>query len=218
MTLYASLGIACTSASAAVFGHPIWNPVELLGKFHQPLVAFLALIGLLVATLNVNIGANVVGPSNDFSNLAPKFISFRTGGLITGSLGLLIMPWRLVSSSHNYLGWLVDYSGLLGPVAGIMVADYFLVRHTKLDTYSLYRRGGIYEYRNGFNLVAVFALLAGVGVALVGAFVPRFADLFKMAWFVGFFLSGGLYYLLMLGHVRRHTIAVNLIPAAPHEA
>jgi len=218
MVLYSFLGIAVTSASTVVFGHPIWSPVELLGKFHQPLIAFLGLIALLVATLNVNIGANVVGPSNDFSNLAPKFISFRTGGLITGSLGLLIMPWRLVSSSHNYLGWLVDYSGLLGPVAGIMVADYFLVRHTKLDTYSLYRRGGIYEYRNGFNLVAVFALLAGVGVALVGAFVPRFADLFKMAWFVGFFLSGGLYYLLMLGHVRRHAIAVNLIPAAPHEA
>ncbi len=218
MVLYSFLGIAVTSASTVVFGHPIWSPVELLGRFHQPLVAFLGLIALLVATLNVNIGANVVGPSNDFSNLAPRFISFRTGGLITGSLGLLIMPWRLVSSSHNYLGWLVDYSGLLGPVAGIMVADYFLVRHTKLDTYSLYRRGGIYEYRNGFNLVAIFALLVGVGAALVGKFVPRFQDLFTMAWFVGFFLSGAIYYLLMLGHVRRQQTEVNLIPAAPQEA
>ncbi len=218
MVLYSFLGIAVTSASTVVFGHPIWSPVELLGKFHQPLIAFLGLIALLVATLNVNIGANVVGPSNDFSNLAPKYISFRTGGLITGSLGLLIMPWRLVSSSHNYLGWLVDYSGLLGPVAGIMVADYFLVRHTKLDTYSLYRRGGIYEYRNGFNLVAIFALLVGVGAALVGKFVPRLQDLFTMAWFVGFFLSGGLYYLFMLGHIRRQKSAVKLIPAAPQEA
>jgi len=217
MVLYSFLGIAVTSASTVVFGHPIWSPVELLGKFHQPLVAFLGLIALLVATLNVNIGANVVGPSNDFSNLAPKWISFRTGGLITGSLGLLIMPWRLVSSSHNYLGWLVDYSGLLGPVAGIMVADYFLVRHTKLDTLSLYRRGGIYEYRNGFNLVALFALAVGVSAALVGKFVPRFEDLFTMAWFVGFFLSGGIYYVLMLGHVRRQSTAVNLIPAAPQE-
>jgi NCS1 family nucleobase:cation symporter-1 len=106
MTLYSFLGIAVTSASTVVFGHPIWSPVELLGRFHQPLIAFLGLIALLVATLNVNIGANVVGPSNDFSNLAPRFISFRTGGLITGLLGLAIMPWRLVSSSHNFLGWL----------------------------------------------------------------------------------------------------------------
>ena len=198
MVLYSFLGIAVTSASTVVFGHPIWSPVELLGKFHQPLIAFLGLIALLVATLNVNIGANVVGPSNDFSNLAPKYITFRTGGLITGFLGLAIMPWRLVASSHNYLGWLVDYSGLLGPVAGIMVADYFLVRHTKLDTASLYRRNSIYEYRNGFNLIALFALLIGIAAALVGRFVPRLEDLFKMAWFVGFFLSGAIYYLLML--------------------
>jgi NCS1 family nucleobase:cation symporter-1 len=197
--LYSFLGIAVTSASTVVFGKPIWSPVELLGRFHQPLIAFLGLIALLVATLNVNIGANVVGPSNDFSNLAPRFITFRTGGLITGLLGLAIMPWRLVSSSHNYLQWLVDYSGLLGPVAGIMVADYFLVRRTQLDTYSLYRRGGIYEYRNGFNLVAVIALLIGVAVALMGAFVPRFEWLFKMAWFVGFLLSGAIYFVMMFG-------------------
>ena len=217
MVLYSFLGIAVTSASTVVFGHPIWSPVELLGKFHQPLVAFLGLIALLVATLNVNIGANVVSPSNDFSNLAPKYISFRTGGLITGTIGLAIMPWRLVSSSHNYLGWLVDYSGLLGPVAGIMVADYFLVRRTHLDSYSLYRRDGIYEYRNGFNLVALFALAVGISAALVGKFVPRFEDLFKMAWFVGFFLSGGLYYLLMLGHLRRQA-HINQIPALQQEA
>jgi NCS1 family nucleobase:cation symporter-1 len=217
MVLYSFLGIAVTSASTVVFGRPIWSPVELLGMFHQPLVAFLGLIALLVATLNVNIGANVVGPSNDFSNLAPKYISFRTGGLITGCLGLAIMPWRLVSSSHNYLGWLVDYSGLLGPVAGIMVADYFLVRRTHLDTLSLYRRGGIYEYRNGFNLVALIALIIGMSAALVGKFVPRYEDLFKMAWFVGFLLSGGLYYLFMLGHVRRQQ-TVTHIPAAPQGA
>ena len=197
MTMYSFLGIACTSASAVIFGKPIWSPVELLGRFHQPWLAFLGLIALLVATLNVNIGANVVGPSNDFSNLAPKYISFRTGGLITGVLGLCIMPWKLMASSHNYLGWLVDYSGLLGPVAGIMVADYFLVRHTKLNVEALYRRGGIYEYRNGFNLVAILALALGIFAALIGRFVPTLAPLFTMAWFVGFFLSGGLYYLVM---------------------
>jgi NCS1 family nucleobase:cation symporter-1 len=199
MTLYSFLGIACTSASAVIFGQPIWSPVELLGRFHQPALAFLGLIALLVATLNVNIGANVVGPSNDFSNLAPKFISFRTGGLITGVLGLCIMPWKLMASSHNYLGWLVDYSGLLGSVAGIMIADYFLLRHKKLDPEALYRRGGIYEYRNGFNLAALIALVIGIVAALIGKFLPSLDWLFKMAWFVGFFLSGGLYYILMLG-------------------
>jgi NCS1 family nucleobase:cation symporter-1 len=199
MTLYSFLGIACTSASAVIFGKPIWSPVELLGRFHQPLLAFLGLIALLVATLNVNIGANVVGPSNDFSNLAPRYISFRTGGLITGILGLCIMPWKLMASSHNYLGWLVDYSGLLGPVAGIMVADYFLVRRTKLDVDDLYRRDGIYEFRHGVNGVAIIALTVGIIAALIGRFVPTLEPLFKMAWFVGFFLSGGLYYIMMVG-------------------
>ncbi len=206
MTLYSFLGIACTSASAVIFGKPIWSPVELLGRFHQPLLAFLGLIALLIATLNVNIGANVVGPSNDFSNLAPRYISFRTGGLITGVLGLCIMPWKLMASSHNYLGWLVDYSGLLGPVAGIMVADYFLLRRTKLDVEALYRRGGIYEFRNGFNGVAIVALAAGIVAALIGRFIPVLEPLFTMAWFVGFFLSGGIYYFMMSGRRIRPVI------------
>ena len=116
--LYSFIGIAVTSASTVVFGEPIWNPIVLLGRFHQPLVAFLALISILIATLNVNIGANVVSPSNDFSNLAPRLISFRTGGLITGFLGLAMMPWKLMATFGSYIfGWLVGYSGLLGPVA-----------------------------------------------------------------------------------------------------
>jgi NCS1 family nucleobase:cation symporter-1 len=198
MVLYSFLGIAVTSASTVVFGKPIWSPVELLGMFHQPMLAFLGLIALLVATLNVNIGANVVGPSNDFSNLAPRLISFRTGGLITGLLGLLMCPWYWLSTFGNYIfGWLVGYSGLLGPVAGIMVTDYFLLRGTKLDSYSLYRRGGMYEYRNGLNPAAIVALVVGVFAALVGKFVPRVAFLYDYAWFVGFFLSGAIYYVMM---------------------
>jgi nucleobase:cation symporter-1, NCS1 family len=210
MTLYSFIGIAVTSASAIVFGQPVWNPVTLLGRFHQPWIAFFGMIGLLIATLNVNIGANVVGPSNDFSNLAPKLISFRTGGLITGFLGLAMMPWKLMATFGSYVfGWLVGYSGLLGPVAGIMVVDYFLVRHKQLDTYSLYRRGGIYEYKNGFNPIALIALVAGVVVALIGRFVPPISFLYDYAWFVGFFLSGAIYYVLMLGYVRRLTHAAN---------
>jgi NCS1 family nucleobase:cation symporter-1 len=197
MLLFSMLGIACTSASTVIFGQPIWSPVALLGRFHQPLLAFLGLIALLVATLNVNIGANVVGPSNDFANLAPRFISFRTGGLITGALGLAIMPWRLMSSSHNYIGWLVDYSAVLGPVAGIMIADYFFLRDTRLDTESLYRRDGAYQYRSGVNPRAIIALLAGVVAALIGRFVPEFEWLFKLAWFVGFGVAALLYLMLM---------------------
>ena len=201
MTLYSFIGIAVTSASTVVFGAPIWSPIALLSRFHQPLVAFLGLIALLIATLNVNIGANVVSPSNDFSNLAPRLISFRTGGLITGFLGLAMMPWKLMATFGSYIfGWLVGYSGLLGPVAGIMVADYFLLRRTKLDSFSLYRRGGIYEYRKGVNPVALVALALGVAAALIGRFLPDLAFLYDYAWFVGFFLSGGLYYLMMLRH------------------
>lgn len=199
MTLFSMLGIVCTSASTVIFGEAIWSPVELLGRFHQPLLAFLGLIALLVATLNVNIGANVVGPSNDFANLAPKFISFRTGGLITGAAGLLIMPWRLMASSHNYIQWLVDYSAVLGPVAGIMIADYFFLRNTRLDTESLYHSDGAYQYRNGINPRALIALAVGVLTALIGHWVPAFDWLFKLAWFVGFGVAALLYLALMGG-------------------
>jgi NCS1 family nucleobase:cation symporter-1 len=206
MVLYSFIGIAVTSASTVVFGEPVWNPVTLLGRFHQPWVAFMGMVGLLIATLNVNIAANVVSPSNDFSNLAPKLISFRTGGLITGFLGLAMMPWKLMATFGSYVfGWLVGYSGLLGPVAGIMVTDYVLLRGTQLDSYSLYRRGGVYEYRNGFNPAAIVALVCGVGAALVGRFVPRVAFLYDYAWFVGFFLSGAIYYGMMLDKRLRST-------------
>ena len=199
MTLYSFIGIACTSASIAVFGKAVWSPIELIGMFHQPAIAFIALVTILVATLNVNIGANVVSPSNDFSNLAPTLISFRTGGLITGFLGLAMMPWKLMSSFGSYIfGWLVGYSGLLGPVAGIMVADYFLIRGTKLDVYSLYHRGGPYEYSRGVNPRALVALAAGVVAALVGLVIPTVRFLYDYAWFVGFFLSATIYYGLML--------------------
>src|SRR5215471_15388985 len=167
MTLYSFIGVAVTSASAVLFGEPIWDPVALLARFNDPVVASIALVALLVATLNTNVAANVVSPSNDFSNLNPRLISFRTGGLITGVIGICMMPWRLLSDFSAYIfGWLVGYSGLLGPIAGVMIADYFLVRKANPQADDLYRRGGIYEYHNGVNKNAVFALVAGAGVAL----------------------------------------------------
>jgi NCS1 family nucleobase:cation symporter-1 len=198
MTLYTFVGISVTSASAVLFGHPIWDPIELMGAFHQPLVAFLAMIAILVATLNVNIGANVVSPSNDFSNLFPRLISFRTGGLITGFLGLAMCPWKLLASPDAYIfGWLIGYSGLLGPVAGIMVSDYFLIRKTELDVNSLYHSDGAYHYTKGFNPRAIIALVVGVAIALIGLAVQPLHFLYDYAWFVGFFTAGVLYIALM---------------------
>lgn len=198
MVLYTFVGISVTSASAVLFGHPIWNPITLIGAFHQPFVAFIALIAILIATLNVNIGANVVSPSNDFSNLYPRLISFRTGGLITGFLGIAMCPWKLLATPDAYIfGWLVGYSGLLGPVAGIMVADYFLIRKTELDVNSLYHREGMYHYTKGVNPRAIAALALGVVVALIGVFVQPLRFLYDYAWFVGFFTAGAAYVAMM---------------------
>ena len=210
MTLYTFVGIAVTSASAVLFGHPIWDPIELLGAFHQPVVAFVALIAILVSTLSVNIGANVVAPSNDFSNLYPRLISFRTGGMITGFLGLAMCPWKLLATPDSYIfGWLVGYSGLMGPIAGIMVCDYFLIRHTELDVNSLYHREGAYHYTKGINPRAVVALALGVAIALIGLAVKPLHFLYDYAWFDGFFMAGIVYLLLM----KIPATAPNLSPA-----
>jgi nucleobase:cation symporter-1, NCS1 family len=198
MTLYSFIGVAVTSASAVIFGEAIWDPVVLLGRFNQPIVALIALVALLLATLNTNVAANVVSPSNDFSNLRPNLISFRTGGLITGVVGILMMPWKLLRDFSSYIfGWLVGCSALLGPIAGIMICDYYLLRHRNLVVEDLYRRGGAYEYQHGFNPKAIVALVAGVTVALIGLMVPALRWLYDYAWFVGFLISSGLYFLLM---------------------
>jgi len=200
MTLYSFIGVAVTSASVVLFGEAIWDPVLLIGRFNEPLIAFVALIAILLATLNTNVAANVVSPSNDFSNLNPRLISFRTGGLITGIIGIAMMPWKLLSDFNAYIfGWLVGYSGLLGPIAGVMIADYFLVRKQVLITDDLYRRNGAYEYSGGWNSRAVLSLVAGVAVALVGLAVPMLKWLYDYAWFVGFALSAAVYTAAMRG-------------------
>jgi NCS1 family nucleobase:cation symporter-1 len=194
MTLFSFIGVAVTSASAVIFGEQIWDPVVLIGRFQQPLVALVALVAILIATLNTNVAANVVSPSNDFANLAPRFISFRTGGIITGVIGLLLMPWKLMASAQSYVyGWLVGYSALLGPVAGVMIADYYLVRGRRLRVDDLYIRAGLYEYAGGFNPRAIIALAAGAAVALTGLAAPPLHWLYDYAWFVGFFVSASLY-------------------------
>jgi nucleobase:cation symporter-1, NCS1 family len=200
MTLYSFIGVAVTSASVVIFGEAIWDPVVLLGRFNRPLVALIALVALMVATLNTNVAANVVSPSNDFSNLNPRRISFRTGGLITGVVGVLLMPWKLLGDFSAYIfGWLVGYSGLLGPIAGIMIADYFVLRRCKLDAASLYESGGVYAYSGGVNWKAIVALAAGIAVALCGLVFPPLRWLYDYAWFVGFLVAGAIYLALMRG-------------------
>jgi NCS1 family nucleobase:cation symporter-1 len=204
--------VAVTSASVVLFGEAVWDPVALIGRFHEPLIAFIALIAILIATLNTNVAANVVSPSNDFSNLNPRLISFRTGGIITGIVGVTMMPWKLLGSYGSYIyGWLIGYSGLLGPIAGIMIADYFLVRKRQLEVNDLYRRGGEYEYRNGFNPWALVSLALGAAVALLGLVIAPLRWLYDYAWFVGFAVSAVVYTGLM-----RRTAAVS--PVLPTHA
>ncbi len=200
MTLYSFIGVAVTSASVVIFGEAIWDPVTLLGRFNRPVVAMVALVALLIATLNTNVAANVVSPSNDFSNLNPRRISFRTGGLITCVVGIMMMPWKLLGSFSAYIfGWLVGYSALLGPIAGIMIADYFVLRHCNLDVNDLYRADGVYTYSSGVNWRAVGALAAGIIVALTGLVIPLLRPLYNYAWFVGFIVAA----LVYLGLMRR---------------
>jgi NCS1 family nucleobase:cation symporter-1 len=198
MTLYSLIGILVTSATVVIYGTAIWDPVQLLSRFHSPVAVVISLIAILLATLNVNIGANVVSPANDFSNLWPRRISFRIGGIITCFMGIALMPWRLLANYKTFiLGWLGGYAAFLGPVAGIMICDYFIVRGRVLQVDDLYLRHGLYEYSKGFNWRAIGALALGAGVALVGLLVPRLRPLYDYSWFVGFFVSFTAYLILM---------------------
>jgi NCS1 family nucleobase:cation symporter-1 len=215
MTLFAFIGVAVTSATPLIFGgEMIWDPIALLGRVGGPLVVLLSMFALSVATLTTNLAANVVSPANDFSNLAPRLISFRTGGLITAFVGILIMPWRLLESSQGYIfTWLIGYSALLGPIGGIMIADYFLLRRTKLQVADLYQRGGAYEYVGGVNPAAIVALVLGIAPNVPGflaqAFPAQFGGvpaawkgLYAYAWFLGFAIAAIVYLTLMRWGIR----------------
>ena len=197
MTLFAFIGVVVTSASAIIFGETIWDPVQLLSRIESPGVILVSLFALLVATLTTNVAANVVAPANGFANLWPERIDFARGGILTGLIGIAIMPWKLLSDYGTYIfGWLVGYSGFLGPIAGIFIADYWLVRRGRLLLPDLYSRDGIY---GRWNPRALAALAAGVVVALVGLVVPALRVLYDYAWFVGFGTAFGVYALLMRG-------------------
>ncbi|MFB6671160.1 NCS1 family nucleobase:cation symporter-1 [Streptomyces sp. NPDC056390] len=168
MTLFALMSVLVTSGSEKVYGAAIWDPVALAGKTDNVFGLLFALITVFVATISVNIAANVVSPAYDLANLAPKLINFRTGALITGVIGVLVMPWKLTSTPELYIfTWLGVVGGLLGTVAGILIADYWIIRRTVLHLADLYLPNGRYWYSRGWNWNAVIAFAVG-GVLAVG--------------------------------------------------
>jgi nucleobase:cation symporter-1, NCS1 family len=217
MTLFAFIGVVVTSATAIIYGSTEWDIVKLAGKFENKIMVTFAMIGIIISTLATNIAANIVSPANDFSNLSPNKINFKTGGYITGIIGILIFPWKLIASPDGYIfTWLVAYSSLLGPVGGIMIADYFFIRKKILVADDLYKHNGAYSYTNGFNSKAIIALLCGIIPNIPGfllqikvvsatAFPQWISDLYHYAWFVGFLVSGVVYLLLMKRNSTRIT-------------
>jgi NCS1 family nucleobase:cation symporter-1 len=222
MTLFSFIGVVVTSATFIIYGHTIWDPLVLAGKFESKLLVSVAMIAVTLSTLATNIAANIVSPANDFANLSPSKINFRTGGYITGIIGILIFPWKLIADANGYIfTWLIAYSSLLGPIGGIMIADYFFVRKQKLNISEIYKEKGVYTFTKGFNRKAVLALILGILPNIPGFLTttklvdaanvwPWLSNLYNYAWFVGFFVSGAVYLVLMRREKEEMTIALNL--------
>ena len=201
MILYSFVGIFVTFAAVIHFEDILigddapWDPVSFLAKFDNPWVVVTSQFFMIIATLSTNIAANVIAPANAFSNLLPKQISFKTGGTITGIIGIIICPWWLLDEISSIL---IFVSGLLGPVLGILLCDYFLIRNKTLQLPDLYKKDGIYSISgSGFNPAAMIALFVGVLIALVGYWVPALGFLYNLSWFTGFFASFVIYYFMM---------------------
>jgi len=215
MTLFCFIGIIVTGASVIIFGEAIWNPVDLVAQMGSPTIVVISMIALLIATLSTNLAANVVSPANGFSNIAPTKISFRLGGIITCIIGVLIMPWRLISDTQGYIfTWLIGYSALIGPIVGIMLCDYFLIRKTNIDTDELYNAEGEFK---GINWRAMITLVIAVLPNIPGfinaasgkaVFPPVFDTIYTYAWFVGVLISVVLYYILMQSKSSTHRISL----------
>jgi len=198
MSVFAAMGVLITSATVIIYGQAIWDPVQLVGRFQAPVVVAISMFTAVVATLAVNIAANVVSPANDFANAFPKLISFKTGGLITGLLGILMQPWRLLADPSGYIfTWLLGYSGGLGSIAGVLIADYWVVRGTSLKLADLYLPDAAYRYRAGWNPKAVVATALGCALAWGGLVIPALKPLYDYAWFVGFGVAFAVYVALM---------------------
>lgn len=210
MTAFAFIGVAVTSATVVIYGEAIPDPVKLIQRFDNWAVILFAMIIIFLAQLTTNMAANVVSPSNDFSNLNPRKISYVTGGLITAVIGIVMMPWQLLSSMGAYIfTWLIGYSGLMGAIGGILICDYFIIRKKHLELAELFRTDGIYSYDSGFNWRALVALIVAIAPVVPGflraAMTPggqvsdptMWDSLYVYAWFVTFGIAFLLYYVLM---------------------
>ena len=194
MSVFAAMGVMITSATTILYGEAIWDPVVLVGRFQSPLVVAISMFTVVIATIAVNIAANVVSPANDFANAFPRLITFKTGGLIAGVLGILIQPWKLLADPSGYIyTWLLGYSGGLGSIAGVLIADYWLVRRRELRLEDLYLADGAYE---GWNWRAVTATAVGCALAWGGLIFPSMKLLYDYAWFVGFFGAAAVHTML----------------------
>jgi NCS1 family nucleobase:cation symporter-1 len=194
MFVFAAMGVMITSATAIIYGEMIWDPIKLIGRFRDPFVIAVSMFTAVVATLAVNIAANVVSPANDFANAFPRAISFKTGGLITGIIGIVIQPWRLLADPSGYIfTWLLGYSGGLGSIAGVLIADYWIVRKKQLRLEDLYLPDGAYRYSGGWHVPGATATLAGCAAAWAGLVIPALRPIYDYAWFVGFGVSASLY-------------------------
>ena len=204
MALLAMLAVIVTSATVVLYGKAIWDPVDLASKM-TGIAVLIALIILLIDTVSVNLAANLVGPAYDFSALSPKLISYKSGGYITAFIAIVMMPWKILATTQGYIfTWLVGYSALLGPIAGILIADYYFIRRTQLDVDQLYLEKGKYSYGNGWNMAAIIAFILGVAPNVPGflnaAFPNTFPDIavifkttYTYAWFVGLALASLIY-------------------------
>jgi nucleobase:cation symporter-1, NCS1 family len=211
MTGFSFVGIAVTAATIVVYGEPIWDPVTLIARLlaDLPLLLILAMIIVLIAQISTNMAANVVSPSNDFSNLSPRVISFRTGGFITALIGIVSFPWKLYEDVGAYIfTWLVGYGSLLAAIGAVMIVDYWILRRTRLDVEELYKLEGEYTYSRGFNWKAIGSVVIGV-VPVIPGFLhaattkggvvadPSFLDqLYRYGVFVTFALAGLSYFTL----------------------
>lgn len=201
MTIFAAMSVMITSAAMVIYPdktvEQLWDPMKLVGLFDKVWIVAISMFTVVVATLAVNIAANVVSPANDFANAFPRWISFRTGGLITGIVGILMQPWRLLANPGRYIdGWLVGYSGGMGSIAGVLIVDYWLVRRKRLALPDLYRTEGQYTYAAGWNWRAVAATLFGCILAWIGLVIPSLRPLYDYGWFVGFAASAVSYFAL----------------------
>lgn len=218
MTMFSFIGVVVTSATVIIYGNTIWDPVVLAGKFESKILVSIAMICIAISTLATNIAANIVSPANDFAHLSPSKIDFKKGGYLTGIIGVLIFPWKLIEDPNGYIfKWLIAYSSLLGPVGGIMIADYYFIRKKVLSVSDLFNPAGIYSYIKGYNKSAVIALLLGILPNAPGFFVTVelinkdsfplwISNLYNYAWFVGFGVSFVIYFLLMRNYVSEKQI------------